>query len=208
LAVVLYFSISLDGYVAGQDVGKEHPMGVGGEALHDWMFAGPQEADRAFIERSRTTAGAVVVGRRTFDLGLEHWNDTPYPAPTFVITHRAHAPLPQKSGTFTFVTDGVESAVKKATAAAGGKEVIVMGGETARQVLALGLADRLELQLAPILLHAGVKLFDGLAEANLVFIPRGAPVTTTVTHLTYDCIGRRSLGGMGQYFRGSAVEQL
>jgi dihydrofolate reductase len=186
MAVVLNFTISLDGYVAGPSIDKENPMGVGGEALHDWMFTATQDADRTFMERQRANFGAVVVGRRTFDLGLEHWQDTPYPAPAFVVTHRAHEPLPQKSGTFTFVTDGIESAVKQAQAAAGGKDVLIMGGETARQTLALGLVDRLELQLAPLLLHGGAKLFDGLADANLVFTTRGTPVNTTVTHLTYD----------------------
>ena len=92
MAVVLYFSISLDGYVAGPYVGKEHPMGVGGEALHDWMFDAKQPADQAFIERQHGDWGAVLIGRRTFDLGYEHWGDTPYPAPSFVVTHRAHAP--------------------------------------------------------------------------------------------------------------------
>lgn len=184
MAVTLYFSISLDGYVAGPDVSRANPMGIGGEALHDWMFSAPQPEDRTVMERSRDNAGAVVIGRRTFDIGLEHWGDTPYPAPSFVVTHRAHEPMPAKSASFTFVTDGIASAIDQATGAAGGKDVIVMGAETARQVLALGLADRLELQLVPILLHGGATLFDDLAEARLVFTPRGA-TTTTVTHLSY-----------------------
>ena len=186
MAVVLYFSISLDGYVAGPSVGKEHPMGVGGEALHDWMFDAKQPADQAFIERQHGDRGAVLIGRRTFDLGYEHWGDTPYPAPSFVVTHRAHAPLQAKSETFTFVTDGIASAVEQARAAAGGKDVVVMGAETARQLLGLGLVDRIELQLTPILLHGGATLFDGLEKTNLVFTPRGTPVTTSTTHLSYD----------------------
>lgn len=186
MAVVLYFSISLDGYVAGPQVDRGNPMGLGGEALHDWMFTTPQPVDKEMMDRQKDNAGATVVGRRTFDLGLEHWGDTPYPGPSFVVTHRAREPLPQKSGTFTFVTDGVASALEQAKAAAGSKDVIVMGAETARQVLALGLADRLELQLVPILLHGGAPLFDDLAEANLALAPRGTPASTTVTHLSYD----------------------
>jgi dihydrofolate reductase len=127
-----------------------------------------------------------VVGRRTFDLGYEHWNDVPYAGPSFVVTHRAHAPQAETSGTFTFVIDGVESALAQAKAAADDKDVVVMGGDTARQVLALGLADRVELQLTPILLHGGARLFDGLETADLVFTPSGTPVTTSTTHLSYD----------------------
>jgi dihydrofolate reductase len=186
MAVVLYFSISLDGYVAGPNISREHPLGVGGESLHDWMFSSTHPREKEFIARQHNTAGASVVGRRTFDLGLEHWNDVPYPGPSFVVTHRAHEPLAQKSGTFTFITDGIESAVRQATAAAASKDVIVMGGETARQVLALGLADRVELQLAPILLHGGARLFDVPQSTNLVFVQRGEARTTSVTHLSYD----------------------
>jgi dihydrofolate reductase len=186
MPVVLYFSISLDGFVAGPNISREHPLGVGGEAMHEWMFGNTTPADKAFIERQHGNTGASVVGRRTFDLGLEHWNDVPYPGPSFIVTHRAHDPLPQKSGTFTFVTDGVASAIAQAKAVAGGKEVKVMGAEVARQVLALGLADRIELQVAPMLLHGGARLFDDLEGQNLVFTPRAPATVTTVTHLTYD----------------------
>jgi dihydrofolate reductase len=186
MTVVLYFSMSLDGYVAGPDIDRTNPLGVGGEALHDWMFGATQPKDEALIARQRGNTGAVVLGRRTFDLGLEHWQDVPYPGPSFVVTHRAHDPLPQKSGTFNFVTAGVADAVAQAKAVAGGKEVKVMGAETARQVLALGLADRIELQLSPILLQGGARLFDGIEAANLQFTLRGPVEATTVAHLTYD----------------------
>jgi len=186
MAVVLYFSISLDGYVAGPDISGPYPMGMGGEGLHDWMFGATRPADEPFIARQKGNCGAVVLGRRTFDLGLEHWEDVPYPAPSFVVTHRPHEPLPQKSGTFAFVTDGVATAVQQAKAVAGDREVKIMGAEVARQVLALGLADRLELQLAPLLLHGGARLFDGLDTANLEFVLRPPAEATTVVHLSYD----------------------
>src|SRR5690606_34266818 len=156
----------------------EHSMGVVGEALHDRMIDKKQAADAPFIERQHGSHGAAVVGRRTFELGYEHWGDTPYPAPTVADTHRAPEPLPARSATFTFVTEGIEKAVAQAKAAAGSKDVVVMGADIARQVLVLGLADRIELQLTPILLHGGERLFDGLADARLVFTPRGSPVTT------------------------------
>jgi dihydrofolate reductase len=186
LAAVLYFSISLDGYVAGPNIDRENPMGVGGESLHDWMFDKKQPADQPFIDRQHGDWGAVLIGRRTFDLGYEHWGDTPYPAPSFIVTHRAREPEKARSATFTFVTAGIENALDRAKEAAGKKDVIVMGGETARQLLALGLVDRVELQLTPILLHGGARLFDGLEKASLAFTPRGTPVTTSTTHLSYE----------------------
>lgn len=186
MAVVLYFSMAIDGFVAGANPDETNPMGVGGEALHDWMFDGRLPADEPFIDRQHGDWGAVVIGRRTYDLGYVHWGDTPYPAPSFVVTHRAHGPVRAKSETFRVVTDGIETALAQAKAAAGQKDVVVMGAEAARQVLALGLADRIELQLTPILLHDGARLFDGLETSGLVFVPRGMPVTTTTTHLSYD----------------------
>ena len=184
--VVLYFTMSLDGFVAGPRISRQDPMGVGGEALHGWLFGGKQPGDEPAISRQHGNSGAVVLGRRTFDLGLEHWGDVPYPAPSFVVTHRAHEPLVQKSGTFSFVTDGVAAAVERARAVAGDREVKVMGAEVARQVLALGLADRIELQLSPVLLHDGARLFEGLEAANLTLTLRSPVAATSVAHLTYD----------------------
>ena len=84
-------TISLDGYMAGPDITKDAPMGVNGSRLHEWILD-PTPADREFIADSFATVGAVVLGRRTFDVGLDQWNDTPYPAPSFVVTHRAQHP--------------------------------------------------------------------------------------------------------------------
>jgi dihydrofolate reductase len=184
--VVLYFTMSLDGFVAGPRISRQDPMGVGGEALHGWLFGDRQPGDEPAYSRQQGNAGAVVLGRRTFDLGLEHWGDVPYPAPSFVVTHRAHDPLVQKSGTFSFVTDGVAAAVERARAIAADREVKVMGAEVARQVLALGLADRIELQLSPLLLHDGARLFEGLQAANLKLTLRGPLAATSVVHLTFD----------------------
>jgi dihydrofolate reductase len=185
MAVVLWVSISLDGYAAGPDVGEANPLGVGGESLHDWMFTATTDADRDILARHNARVGAVVVGRRTFDLGLKYWGGTPYPAPSFVVTHRAQPPMPTANGTFTFVTDGVTSAVQQAKQAAGEKNVILMGAEVARQALAAGLVDRVDLQLVPMLLGGGERIFDGLG-TELRFRQRGPAVTTSVTHLSYD----------------------
>ena len=163
--VLVYASMSLDGYAAGRDVSHDHPMGVGGEELHHWMFgADVDPADRALMDGVRADTGAVVLGRRTFDVGLAHWDDVPYPAPSFVVTHRPRPDLPQKSGTFAFV-DGVEGAVERARAAAGDGTVTIMGVAVQRQALAAGLVDEVLVSLVPVLLGAGAPLFAGLPPA-------------------------------------------
>jgi dihydrofolate reductase len=159
--VLVYASMSLDGYIAGPDVSRAHPMGVGGAQLHTWMFTVTTPADRAVSEGIRAETGAVVVGRRTFDVGLEYWHDTPYPAPTFVVTHDPLPDLPQTSGTFSFVAD-LEEAVARARAAAGDRTVMVMGADVKRQALAAGLVDEVMISLVPVLLGGGAKLFDDL----------------------------------------------
>ncbi|MEV1120082.1 dihydrofolate reductase family protein [Actinosynnema sp. NPDC049800] len=162
--VVLNGSVSLDGYSAGPNVGEEHPMGEGGERLHEWMFAEGSDGDAPFA----ATVGAVVLGRRTFDLGLKYWQDTPFPVPSFVLTHERRAPLAMKSAAFTFVTDGPESAIAQARAAAGDKDVLVMAAaESAGHVLRAGLVDEIRLQLVPVLLGGGSRLLDGLPPAEL-----------------------------------------
>ncbi|MDQ3787455.1 MAG: dihydrofolate reductase family protein [Actinomycetota bacterium] len=160
--VLVHASMSLDGYVAGPDVSLDHPMGVGGERLHEWMFTERVDpADQALIKAVHAETGAVVLGRRTFDVGLRHWEDVPYPVPSFVVTHETRPDLPQKSGTFTFLA-GVEEAVERAKAAAGEATVTLMGADIQRQALAAGVVDEVLINLVPVLLGAGEKLFDGL----------------------------------------------
>ena len=184
--VILHFAVSLDGYAAGPDVGADAPMGVGGERLHDWLFAAERgEADLQVEREIKAAAQAVVLGRRTFDLGLEHWNDTPFPAPSFVLTHRPREPLAQKSGTFAFVGEGIVEAVAQAKSAAQGGGVIVMGVDTARQALRAGLVDEIDLQLAPILLGGGERLFDGLDPESEGFRLERALPSPNVVHLRY-----------------------
>lgn len=181
--LVLAFSMSLDGFVAGPDVGIDEPMGKGGERLHEWIFQSDSAIDKDMAAELTPTLGAVLVGRRTFDVGLGPWGDTPYPVPTFVLTHEKRPPLAMKSATFTFVTDGIESALDQARAAAGGRNIVVMGAETARQYLAAGLADEIVLQLVPILLGGGPRLFDGHGGIDLE--PTRAVVSPSVTHLRF-----------------------
>lgn len=145
------------------------------------MFAEPgEQGDRAVAEGLRAATGAVVLGRRTFDVGIGPWgNDVPYPVPCFVVTHRARPDLRRPSGTFAFV-DGVAAAVERAKAAAGEKTVTLMGADVQRQALAAGLVDEVMISLVPILLGGGTRLFDGL--------PAGS-FTGPVTHHRFGVTG-------------------
>jgi len=152
--LVAAFSMSLDGFVAGPGIGTDAPMGHGGEALHDWMST-PDEVDGSAMERHMARVGAVILGRTTYDVGRAHWSGTPYPAPGFVLTHRPAAP---DTG-FTFLS-GLEEAVGRARASAGDRDIVVMGASVGRQCLAAGLVAELSLQIVPVLLGAGARLFE------------------------------------------------
>lgn len=163
---------SLDGFVTGPDDGPGRGLGVGGERLHYWVFGGPWRydspdrgdpaptgVDREWFDEALGGAGAVVAGRGTYE-AAGHWGDrNPWPVPAFVVTHRPHEEPP--GGEFTFVGDLAE-AVERARAAAGDRDVNVMGGaRVIRGALAAGLVDHLTLILAPVVLGAGKRLFDG-----------------------------------------------
>jgi dihydrofolate reductase len=192
-------SMSLDGFVAGPNVSVEEPMGEGGHRLHAWMFEGSANSestphapmtgiDRAVIQEQFNTTGAVILGKRTFDVGIEIWKDTPYPAPSFVLTHTPREPLAQKSATFTFVTDGIESALRQAKAAAGEKGVILMGTETTRQFLMAGLVDEIRINLVPVLLQSGLRLFEDIGTERIELEQEHVLESTKVTHFKYRII--------------------
>jgi dihydrofolate reductase len=183
----------LDGFVAGPEVSVAEPLGLGGSRLHDWLFperakpgeSAPSAVDAEVARELHASVGAVVLGKRTFDVGLSHWGDTPFPAPSFVVSHQPRASLAMTSGTFTFVTEGVGRAVEQAREAAGHKAVVVMGADTARQALKAGLVDELQLQLVPIFLGGGTRLFDDLG-ANLISLTRTRLLESPlVTHLRF-----------------------
>jgi len=184
--VVRAFSISIDGYGAGPDQSLEHPLGVGGPELFDWFFhtrtwnamygtgEGETGVDDDFSAKSFENIGAWILGRNMFGPIRGPWPDEnwrgwwgeepPYHVPVFVLTHHARAPLTMKGGTtFHFVTDGIESALEQAKAAANGKDVRVGGGAaTIRQYLRARLLDELHLAIAPGLMGRGEPLFEGL----------------------------------------------
>jgi dihydrofolate reductase len=195
--VVADITMSLDGFVTGPDPDLDHGLGHGGEPLHDWVF-GDDPVDAQVLRESTDASGAVVMGRRLFDIidGPNGWNDEMgYGAehaanpPFFVVTHSA----PEKVRLdldFTFVTDGLAAAITRARAAAGDKDVVVMGGgDVVNQCVADGLVDELRIHLAPIILGAGTPLFDGENRRQLV--QRSVLASSNATHLTYT-LDRRS----------------
>lgn len=160
--VILNLSMSLDGFIAGPHIRPEEPMGDGGEKLHDWMFQGGQSEDQ--VNLFENTA-AFIMGERTFQLGVENWGDNPaFHAPCFVLAKEPRETITKQGGTsYIFVADGLQSALSQARAAAGNKDVTVMGGaNAAQQYLNAGLLDELYIHLAHILLGDGTKLFDNL----------------------------------------------
>jgi dihydrofolate reductase len=164
--ITAFLSMSLDGFITGPNVSMNNPMGEGGETLHDWMFSGKTESEAVELQdRVFKTTGAVVTGRRMFDLGVEPWGDNPvFHAPVFVLSHKPKEKVVKQGGTtYTFVTDGVESALKQAKTAAGNKDVTVIGGANViQQFIKAGWLDEIEIHLISILLGEGTRLFNHL----------------------------------------------
>ncbi|GAA2370964.1 deaminase reductase [Catellatospora methionotrophica] len=183
--VIAHVTMSLDGFMAGPDVGTAFPMGRGGESLHQWIFDGSSEVDAAAVRQQFALTGAVLLGRRTFDVGVDVWGDTPYPVPCFVLTHRPEPVRTARSGTFTFVHTGLSDAVEQAIAAAGERAVTLMGAEVVQQVLRAGLLDEIHLQLAPVLLGGGRRLFEHLGTGHIALEQLASEKSPHVTHLRY-----------------------
>ena len=202
-------TMSLDGFIAGPNQSVEHPLGVGGMALHDWAFAleswrrqhgltgGEVNASTQVVEAQQANVGAVVMGRNMFGGHPGPWTEKiwngwwgeepPFHAPVFVVTHHAREPLAMKAGTtFYFVTEGIEVALDRARQAAGSRDIALGGGaNVARQYLAEGLLDELTISLVPCLLGAGERLFAGVDAASVKLAQLEAVPAPGVTHLRY-----------------------
>jgi dihydrofolate reductase len=192
--VVADISMSLDGFVTGPGADVANGLGIGGEPIHAWVMQ-PDDVDTDVLREATEMSGAVVMGRRLFDVvdGPDGWNDemgygaglaaTP---PFFVVTHSPPAQV-RLGLRFTFVTDGVAAAIDQARPAAGDKAVFVMGGgNVIRQCLDAGLVDELRIHLSPIVLGAGTPLFAGSGRHELV--QRAARVSANATHFVYDVV--------------------
>jgi dihydrofolate reductase len=166
--VVLYMSMSLDGFITGPDDGMDHGLGVNGERLHDWLRAGgvdpgshrPVGRPSATVFGELMATGAVITGRRTFEFAGRWAGDHHDGVPIFVLTHAA--PDEPAPGYARYVTDGIESCVAQAKAAAGGRDILLHGAATAQECLRAGLLDEMELQLMPVLLGQGRRLFEDM----------------------------------------------
>jgi dihydrofolate reductase len=185
-ATVLDMSMSLDGYVTGPNDSRENPFGDGAEMLHDWLFDAATDDDRAVAQAALDSVGAIVMGRTSFDKneGDGGWGDAgPLgDTPCFVVTH--HQPTVAHSPVFTFVTDGVASAIEQAKDAAGGKAVSLFGATVMQQALPLGLVDEIRVHVVPVLIGRGTPLF-GTLDSSIRLERIEARPTPAATHLAF-----------------------
>jgi dihydrofolate reductase len=201
------FSISLDGYGAGPNQGLDNPLGVGGEALHEWAVAtrtfqqmsgrdgGTTDVDDDFVARGFANIGAWIMGRNMFgpvrgpwpdDTWKGWWGDNPpYHTPVFVLTHNPRASIVMDGGTtFHFVTDGIHAALQRATEAAKGQDIRLGGGvATIQQYLRAGLVDEMHLAISPILLGSGEHLLAGIDAVKLGYQCTEHVPSTNATHV-------------------------
>jgi dihydrofolate reductase len=191
-----HMSISLDGFVAGPDQAEDNPLGTRGRELHTWHIGDERatEADETAAGWLMRPRGAYVMGRNMFGPIRGEWTgdwdgwwgpEPPYHAPVFVLTHHEREPIEMEGGTsFHFVTDGFDSAYAQAQKVAGDKGIdIAGGGSTVRQALAAGVIDELTLDIAPVLLGSGERIFDG--ETDFPFEPVEVLHSPISTHIRY-----------------------
>ena len=194
-SVIVGLSISLDGFIAGANDGPDNPLGDGGQRLFAWFGAGPEsnrinqffcppDASKQVIEGWYRDCGAIVSGRRTFDIAGGWRNGHPLDVPIFVVTHE-----PPTDGEWSprvsFVTEGVERAVELAKDAAGDRDVSVCAANTAQQLLRAGLLDEIELSVVPCLLGSGIRLLDHLGPEPIELEQLSVIPSDGVTHLRY-----------------------
>jgi dihydrofolate reductase len=198
--VIVDMGMSLDGFIAGPNAGPNNNLGDGGTRIHRWVYdleawresqglrGGETNTDDELVKEAHVRVGTYVMGRRMFDEGEVGWPDPPpFGAPVFVLTHHGREPWVRQGGTtFTFVTDGIESALEQVRDDAGGKDVRVAGGaDTVGQFLEAGLVDELQIHLAPVLLGEGVRLFEHIDPEHVELEKTRVIDSPRVTHLAY-----------------------
>ncbi|HEX4734916.1 MAG TPA: dihydrofolate reductase family protein [Thermoleophilaceae bacterium] len=203
--VTVDISVSLDGFIAGPNPSREEPLGAHGEELHEWMVrtkgwrephgleGGESGPDSDMMERAFAGVGAIVMGRRMFggdgpwgDEPWEGWwgDEPPFHLPVYVLTHHEREPLEKIGTTFYFVTDGIDSALAQAKAAAADDDVSIAGGaDVIQQGIRAGAVDELQLHVVPQFLGGGTPLFDGLTAG--VLEPVEVVASPAVTHIRY-----------------------
>ena len=196
--VIAGITVSLDGYVTGPNDRLGAGLGDGGERLHYWVFGGvwtyddenrgsASEVDQEYLDSVFSSGGAWIVGRTMHDV-VAGWGDDPgFGVPVYVVTHRPHETVVKGDTRFEFVTDGIDAALERARAAAADKNVILMGGaDLLRQYLDAGVVDEFTLTIAPVLLGAGKRLFDGIERTDLGFERTSVIESPYATHLRYE----------------------
>lgn len=208
--LVCDISVSLDGFVAGPNATLEEPLGRDGERLHDWIVGlaawrerhglegGEENGDAEVVEEAQRVTGAFLMGRKMFSSGSGPWeddpnangwwgDDPPFRVPVFVLTHHEREPETKQGGTsYTFVTDGIESALEQARAVAGDEDIYIAGGASiVQQALRAGLLDELQLHVAPLLLGDGTRLLDNLGPESVQLEATRVIESPKVTHLRY-----------------------
>jgi dihydrofolate reductase len=215
--IVRNFSMSLDGYGAGPQQDLDHPLGVGGTRLHEWIFAtrsgrqmigqegGTDGLDDEFFSGRESGVGATIMGRNMFGpirgpWGKNEWTgwwgeEPPFHHAVFVLTHHPHAPIEMQGGTtFHFIDGGIEAALSAACEAAGGRDVLVGGGAaTIRQYLRASLIDEMHLAIVPVLLGSGERLFDDLGPSTDNYRCVEHVCSPAVTHVRFARTGRDAI---------------
>jgi dihydrofolate reductase len=183
--VVFDMSMSLDGFATASGQTAEEPMGPGGLALVQWAFDQEDTRSQELATTSVAAAGAVIVGRRTYDTSVAWWGDdgpTGDPnLPVIVLTHREAEPY----GVYRFATGGLESAVAQAKEAAGGRTVAVSGADVGQQLLRAGLLDEVSVHVAPVLFGSGTRLFDNLGDEHIKLEPLEVIDTPNAVHMRF-----------------------
>jgi dihydrofolate reductase len=206
----LSITMSLDGYAAGPDQSEDNPLGVGGMRLHEWFVplkafremhgavGGEVNASTPVVEERQANVGATIMGRNMFgpvrgpwpDESWRGWwgEDPPYHHPVFVLTHHPREPLEMDGGTtFHFVSDGIDSALAQAKEAAQGRDIWLAGGASVvNQYLAARLVDEIDVSIAPLILGAGARLFEGVEQGTVELHQIQAVDAPGVTHIKYE----------------------
>ena len=199
--VVFNMTMSLDGFVAGPHDGPGNGLGDRGEQLFDWYFKGDTEIKLSegtpvlrvskqsaeIIRNALQSYGAGIWGRKTFDI-TGGWGGHPPGEPCFIVTHHVPQEWVREGSPFIFVTDGVESAIRQAKQAAGDKDVVLCTASVLQQALRAGLVDELDIDVAPVILGDGVRLFDHLADRSIKLEKIQAIDAPLVTHMKYHVV--------------------
>lgn len=187
-------SMSLDGFITGRNPGPDQPLGEGGERIFAWMMSDrPERLSTEYTETlgdALAATGAVIMGKRSFENidSPEGWvapNGTPFAWPVFVLTHEQREPVTKGKTPFTFVNDGIESALAQAQAIAGEKNIGLMGGNVAQQFIKAGLVDEISIHLVPVFVGSGVRLFDHLGVNPIELECTSVVDAPGVTHLQF-----------------------